>query len=163
MTSEQVYKEAINLIEYHIYINEESMDAMQDIGSQSLKRMHRFNAKNMFDAKICLKNNYRDRYRKVLKVTQPKATYTPMTIKEHLEKYDLILAEDITTFARLQVAMFNLTGQPSSDIDDILSGLKKLYEKTGRWIANFNKVGWDEQSLQIFDFNFHEKMKKIED
>lgn len=163
MEIEQIYKNVDNIILTHLMINDKAMKHCQSLGYNGFKRLHKYEAKYLLCLHQQLENCYFDKYQKILDINVDIPVYNPIDLKEHLEKWKILLNRSIQELGELNQEHFDIVGITNSIIEDLICCFMKKYEKVNRWINRFNESMWNSTEIHYVDDCLHKKMKEKEE
>lgn len=163
MEIEQIYKNVDNIILTHLMINDDAMKHMQALGYNGFKRYHRHFEKELLCKHIDLEVCYYDRFQKILDTIVNAPQYSPMSLKNHLERWKELLARHIQELGELNQEHFDMVGVTNDIIECLIGCFVRKLEKVNRWIMRFNESNWDSKEMHYVDDCLHKKMKKKEE
>jgi hypothetical protein len=159
MNMGEILEKVDEILLFHLMLNGDAMKAAHALGYNGFKRMHRCNEKYFNGLHLAIENEATDDFRMMLDSDVDFAKYKPSDLKDHLVKWDSVLAKDITELGMLNNAFRMHRGQGLRVIKKALCRMKKNYEKTGRWIKRFNESGWAPHDMHTIDDKIHADWK----
>lgn len=157
-----IYNAIEKMLDTHIQVNEQAMNACHSIGYNGFKRLHRMDMKQYVCWRLDLMNNAYDKHRMTLKPMRTVVDYSPSSLKEHLANWDELLEKSIAELASLHKEYVDNAGCESELMKKVLKHFMKRYEKTGRWYARFEETSWLAHDCHVLDDRLHNKCKRGE-
>lgn len=162
MDMPEILEKIDKMLLYHQEFNDRAMKICQSMGYNGLKRKHRRNVRYYLNCHLDHENAAFDKHRVILMTDAPKSQYNPSDIIDHLQKWDMRLAEDLNVLGKLNNAYREHTGKDNCIIDSAMSHMAKNYEKTGRWYKRFMETK-SAHDMHDLDDSIHTKEKAKEE
>lgn len=157
---QELYAKVEAILDEHQQISEQAMIAMQALGYNGFKRLHRCDAKKYECLRLKLANGLFDKYRTKLKFKCSHVEYEPVSLRDHLATWDMKLEQSIKELAKLSKEFFDATGTINPVIKKALCLMTHHFEKTGRWYARFEDTNWLAHDVHVLDDRVHDKYKR---
>ena len=150
------------ILVFHLMLNGDAMKACHMLGFNGFKRMHRWNVSKFTKLHLKLENKAVDQFRMMLDADIKGFKYQPANLKDHLQKWDAKLHEDINELARLNNLYREIGGTDNRIVTCAMKKMCRNYEKIGRWLKRFEEGGWSSHDIHYVDDMIHAKYKKME-
>lgn len=164
MELKEIYNKVSHILEQHIQFNKESVTALQALGFDGFKRVHRYQAEWYFCKQLKLANILFNLKREKLdlKPITMITEYAPMSLKDHLAKWDAYLQDSITELGTLNKAHLETVGSTSSFIEGVIHYMLDNHSKVQRWYYRGEAGDWLMHDLFCLDEHLHKKYKEKE-
>lgn len=164
MELKEIYNKTSHILEQHIQFNKEAVTALQAMGFNGFKRMHRYNAQWYFCKQLKLANILFNMKREKLdlKPITMMTEYAPMSLKDHLAKWDAHIEDSLVELGDLNKAHLEKVGSTSPIIECIIYQMLDNHGNIQRWYYRGEAGDWLMHDLFTLDKYIHEKYKEKE-
>ena len=164
MELKEIYNKVSQILEKHIQLNKEAMTALQFMGFNGFKRMHRYNAECFFHKQLKLANILFNMKREKLdfKPITMIVEYSPMSIKDHLAKWDAEIEYALQELGELNKMHFEKLGCTSCIIEKIVCHMLDDHGNIQRWYHRGEGGDWLMHDMYMLDKYIHDKYKEKE-
>lgn len=164
MELKEIYNKVSHVVEKHIQLNKEAMACLQSMGFNGFKRMHRYNAEWLFCKQLKLANILFNMKREKLdlKPVSMVSDYMPMSIKDHLAKWDAEIEYSLKELGELNKAHFEKVGCTSCIIEKVICQMLDDHGNIQRWYYRGEDGDWLMHDMFMLDKYIHEKYKEKE-
>ena len=158
----ELYDSIIKVLKELEVKNENAMIICHSLGYNGFKRWHRRRTKMFKCWAIQLANDLFDNYRAKAIVPTTNASYSIMSLKEHLAEWDKFLEISLISLTEKNKDFFDSTGTMSCVLKKAIHQLQKDREKVRRWFTRFSETNWSAHDVHVVDYFIHEHERKQE-
>lgn len=162
MSLKNIYDKVSNILQKQIELNKQASCAMQFLGYNGFKRLHRCNSMCFYKLQMKLANHLFNLEQERLSLEPINLTYNPISLKDHLKKWIDEIDNSLKELGELNRQHFETFGICSDIIEETMCLLIHDLGKARRWYAQSNATDWLEMYSFILDEQIHKKYKKKE-
>lgn len=158
-----IYDRVSHILEKHAQLNKEAMAILQALGYQGAKRQHRYNSKAFHYLQAKLANILANVERKKLDMQSMNLNYSPISLKEHLQKWIEELQYGLKALGELNKEHFQEMGMTSCIIEEAMCLMLDDLGNTQREYYEGEMTEWLEHHMLMIDKRKHKKFKHKEE
>lgn len=157
-----IYDKVSHILEKHAQLNKEASAVLQSMGYNGFKRLHRYNLKAFQCWQMKLANILFNLKREKLDMQAMNLNYSPMSLKDHLQKWIEELEYALKELGELNKMHFETCGMTSCIIEEAMNLMLDNLGNAQRDYYQFENCDWLEMYTYVVDRRWHEKMKEKE-
>lgn len=158
-----IYDKVSHILEKHAQLNKEASAILQSMGYNGFKRLHRYNLKAFQCWQMKLANILFNLKREKLDMQAMNLNYSPMSLKDHLQKWIEELEYALKELGELNKMHLETCGMTSCIIEEAMMLMLDNLGDAQRWYFRGQATEWLEHDLYSLDMYLHKKYKKKED
>ena len=160
MDLKEIYNKIYDILEHHIQLNKEAMCSLQALGFNGFKKLHKCFAEHLFCNELKLISV-------LYKISKEKVNikprtgihleYSPMSLKEHLIKWNAEIETAIQELGELNKEHFNSVGYSNDIIECLINDLLDYHCKIQCWYQRGETSDWLAHDLFVIDAGIKEE------